>query len=64
MAIYSKEFLIDCYLYRLRALGTQKETTLRDIADKQYDLEGKTLWRKHATVDAQAIREFQKFLNS
>lgn len=62
MAVYQKDYLIDCYLYRLRVLGTNKEMILRDIANKQYDREGKTLWRKHATVDAQAIREFDKFL--
>lgn len=63
MAGYSKDFLIDCYLHRLRVLGTDKEQVLRDIADKQYDRQGKTVWRSYASVTPEAIREFQKFLD-
>lgn len=63
MAGYSKDFLIDCYLHRLKVLGTAKEQVLRDIAIKQYDQQGKTVWRSYASVTPEAIREFQKFID-
>ena len=62
MAGYSKDFLIDCYLHRLKVLGTHQEQVLRDIADKQYDRQGKTVWRSYACVTPEVIREFNKFL--
>lgn len=61
---YSKDFLIDCYLFRLRLLGTPRETEFRRMSEAQYEQQGKTVWRSYASITPEIIKQFQAWLNT
>ena len=63
MANYSKHFLLDVYMSRfIRQSHITIETlcTLEENADKLYEKVGKTEFRKYASLDADAIKEYQR----
>jgi hypothetical protein len=62
MAGYSKEFIIGAYLHRFRQAGIDTEQ-LEKIAARQYDEQGKDLFRKYASVDASACAVYKKYLS-
>lgn len=61
MAGYSKDFIVGAYLHRFRQAGIDT-TELEQIAIRQYDTQGKDLFRKYASVTAEACAAYKKFL--
>ena len=58
MAGYSKEFLVDAYLSRyLKVAGDLP--ALRNMAEQQYDRDGKDKFRVSASLDAEALKKFK-----
>ena len=62
MAGYTKEFLVECFVSRYYCLGTERETMLRNMANKFYDEVGRDKFRTYASLDAEAIREAKKYI--
>lgn len=58
---YSKEFLINAYLWRFTRYGIPIESLqkLRTIAEAFYDSKGKDTFRTYASLDAETLREFK-----
>lgn len=59
MAGYSREFLIDAFVSRYEALGTEVAARQKALAEKTYDEVGKDKYRVYASLDADAIKEFK-----
>lgn len=59
MAGYSKEFLVDAFVYRYKSLGEDVATRQRNLANAHYDAVGKDAFRISASLDAEAIRKFK-----
>lgn len=58
MAGYSKEFLVDAYLSRyLKVAGNLP--ALRNMAEQQYDRDGKDKFRVSASLDAAALKIYK-----
>lgn len=63
MAIgYTKEFLIEAYLYRFESIGKEVVDSLRILAEKAYAKYGKDEFRKLSSLDADAIKIYKQFL--
>ena len=58
MAGYSKEFLVDAYLSRYLKVAADLPA-LRNMAEQQYDREGKDKFRVCASLDAEALKKFK-----
>jgi len=56
---YTKEFLINVFLYRFRSLDEAKVSGLRDIAERFYDTAGRDKFRVYASVTPEAVREYK-----
>lgn len=61
MAGYSKEFLIDVYMYRFLKAGIDPKSldVLEANANKFYDKVGRDTFRLYASVTPEAIREYK-----
>lgn len=60
---YTKEFLVDAFLYRYKeVLSMERMDNLRKIAEKDYDENGKDVFRKHTALDAEAIKTYKTWL--
>lgn len=62
MAGYTKEFLIDAFMHRYANVKLHYD--LRALASKSYDNLGKDNFRKYASLDADAIREYKAHLKN
>ncbi len=58
MAGYTKEFLVDAYLSRYLKCATDL-SVLRNMAEQQYDRDGKEKFRACASLDADALKKFK-----
>jgi len=63
MAGYTREFLIDAYLWRfLKAISIERLLVLEEIANKTYDKYGKDGFRERASLDADYIKKYKEYL--
>lgn len=65
MAGYTKEFLVDAYLWRftkIPSITIERLLSLEQIAIKTYDKYGKDKFRDYASLDAEYIRNYKKEL--
>jgi hypothetical protein len=65
VAGYTKEFLIDAYLWRfmkIPSIDIEKLLSLERIAHKTYDTYGKDKFRDYASLDAEYIRNYKASL--
>ena len=63
MAGYTREFLIDAYLWRfLKAISIERLLELEKIANRTYDLYGKDGFRERASLDADYIKKYKEYL--
>ena len=63
MAGYTKEFLLDALCARYGECfegADEMALAYRDMCSKHYDKVGKDEFRKHASLDAEAIKEYKK----
>ncbi len=62
--IYTKEFLVEAIVYRYAMTfdNAAKEKTYREMCNKHYDAVGKDKFREHASLDAEALREYKESL--
>jgi hypothetical protein len=56
---YTKELLVNVFLYRYRNLSQDKIDSLRILADTFYDSAGRDKFRVYACVTPEAIREYK-----
>lgn len=62
MAGYTREFLIDAYLWRFTkvpSIDIEGLLRLEEIANKTYDTYGKDKFRDYASLDAEYIRNYK-----
>jgi hypothetical protein len=62
MAGYTREFLIDAYLWRftkIPSITIEKLLGLEEIANKTYDTYGKDKFRDYASLDAEYLRNYR-----
>ena len=62
MAGYTREFLIDAYLYRftkIPSIGIEQLLDLERIANKTYDTYGKDKFREYSSLDAEYLRNYR-----
>ena len=59
MAGYSKEFLVDAFVSRYKALGEDVAARQRSLANAHYDAVGKDAFRVSASLDAEALKKFK-----
>ena len=65
MAGYTREFLIDAYLWRftkIPSIGIEQLLDLERIANKTYDTYRKDKFRDYASLDAEYIRNYKASL--
>ncbi len=63
MAGYTKEFLVDAYLWRfLNTISIERLLDLETIANRQYDEVGKDKFREYASLDADYIKRYKSTL--
>jgi len=65
MAGYTREFLIDAYLWRFTkvpSIGIEQLLELEQIANKTYDTYGKDKFRDYSSLDAEYIRNYKASL--
>jgi len=62
MAGYTKEFLVDAFVDRYKVLGEDKLINVRALANQTYDLYGKDKFRLLASLDADAIKQYNQKL--
>ena len=63
MAGYTREFLIDAYLWRfLKAISIERLLVLEEIANRTYDIYGKDGFRERASLDADYIKKYKEYL--
>jgi len=65
MAGYTREFLIDAYLWRftkIPSIGIEQLLELEQIANKTYDTYGKDKFRDYSSLDAEYIRNYKASL--
>ena len=61
---YTKEFLIDAYIYRFYSLKPEVIETLKNLAKDAYDKYGKDEFRKLASLDADAIKQYKLWMKN
>jgi hypothetical protein len=62
MAGYTREFLIDAYLWRFTkvpSIGIEQLLELEQIANKTYDTYGKDKFRDYSSLDAEYLRNYK-----
>jgi len=62
MAGYTREFLIDAYLWRftkIPSIGIEQLLELEQIANKTYDIYGKDKFRDYSSLDAEYLRNYK-----
>jgi len=65
MAAYTREFLIDAYLWRfLKAISIERLLVLEEIANKTYDIYGKDGFRDRASLSSEYIKEYKQYLKN
>jgi hypothetical protein len=62
MAGYTKEFLVEAFVSRYVLLGVKTENAMRNMANDFYDKVGRDRFRVYATIDAEAIKEYKKYI--
>ena len=65
MAGYTREFLIDAYLWRftkIPSIGIEQLLALEQIANKTYDTYGKDKFRDYSSLDAEYLRNYKASL--
>ena len=65
MAGYTKEFLVDAYLWRftkIPSISIDQLLDLEQIANKTYDTYGKDKFRDYASLDAEYIKNYKASL--
>ena len=65
MAGYTREFLIDAYLWRftkIPSIGIEQLLSLEQIANKTYDTYGKDKFRDYSSLDAEYLRNYKASL--
>ena len=65
MAGYTREFLIDAYLWRftnIPSITIERLLSLEQIANKTYDTYGKDKFRDYSSLDAEYIRNYKASL--
>ena len=61
---YQKDFLVEAYAYRFLTLGYEVYKEMYRLGENYYDKVGKDKFRVAASLDAEAIREYKKYLES
>jgi len=59
MAGYTREFLVDAYLWRFSSVDIETLLNLEKIANKTYDTYGKDKFRAYASLDAEYLRNYK-----
>ena len=62
MAGYTKEFLVDAYLWRftrIPSISIDQLLDLEQIANKTYDTYGKDKFREYSSLDAEYLRNYR-----
>lgn len=65
MAGYTKEFLVDAYLWRftkIPSISIDQLLDLEQIANKTYDTYGKDKFREYSSLDAEYLRNYKQAL--
>ena len=65
MASYTREFLIDAYLWRfakIPSISIEQLLNLEQIGNKTYDTYGKDKFRDYASLDAEYLRNYKASL--
>jgi hypothetical protein len=63
MAGYTREFLIDAYLWRfLKAISIERLLELEVIANRTYDKYGKDKFRDYSSLDADYLKRYKEYL--
>jgi hypothetical protein len=63
MAGYTREFLVDAYLWRfLNVISIERLLELEKIANRTYDIYGKNGFRERASLDADYIKKYKEYL--
>ena len=65
VAGYTKEFLVDAYLWRftkIPSIDIDQLLDLERIANKTYDTYGKDKFREYSSLDAEYIRNYKASL--
>lgn len=60
---YTKEFLVEAFSYRFLQVSKELYESQLALAEKHYDKVGKDTFRVAASLDADAIKEFKKYMN-
>jgi hypothetical protein len=63
MAGYTKEFLVEAFAHRFLQVGRGVYNSQLALANSHYDKVGKDIFRIHASLDADALRNFRKYMN-
>ena len=61
--VYTKDFLVEAFAYRFLRLSREVYEAQLAIAERHYDKVGRDKFRIAASLDAEAIREFKKYMN-
>jgi hypothetical protein len=62
MAGYTREFLIDAYLWRftnIPSIGIEQLLDLEQIANNTYNKYGKDKFREYSSLDAEYLRNYK-----
>lgn len=59
---YTKQFLVNVFLYRFRILDQDKIDQMRVLGERCYDEEGRDKFRIRASVTPEAIREYNAYV--
>jgi len=63
MAGYTREFLVDAYLWRfLKIISIERLLELEKIANRTYDLYGKDKFREYSSLDANYLKQYKEYL--
>jgi hypothetical protein len=65
MAGYTREFLIDAYLWRftnIPSIGIEQLLDLEQIANNTYNKYGKDKFREYSSLDAEYLRNYKASL--
>jgi len=60
MAAYTKEFLIDVYMFRFRFFAREVRLELEENAERCYDTYGRDAFRTYASVDAEQVKYYKE----
>ena len=60
---YTKEFLVEAFAYRYLQVSKEVYETQLALATSHYAKVGKDTFRVYASLDAEALREFKKYMN-